>query len=75
MGRGNPEKLTDFIEEIERHLGPAQKDFLPMQPGDVNKTYADISRARELINYSPRVDIREGVKEFVDWFNHFYSCT
>ncbi|MBC8500724.1 MAG: SDR family NAD(P)-dependent oxidoreductase [Nanoarchaeota archaeon] len=74
IARGEKVKLLDFIKEIEKNLGmKAKKKFLPLQPGDVPESLADISKAREMIGYNPKVSIKEGVKKFVDWYKEFYS--
>jgi len=74
IARGEKVKLPDFIKEIEKNLGvKAKKRFLPLQPGDVPESLADISKAREMIGYNPKVSIKEGVKKFVDWYKEFYS--
>ncbi len=69
LGCGNPVKLKDFIGVIENALGRnaiiKQKE---MQPGDVKQTYADISKARKLLGYSPKIKINEGVKIFCEWY-------
>ena len=58
-----------FIELLERYLGrTAKKNFLPIQKGDVPRTYADISKSRELLGYNPKVSIEEGLKRFCSWF-------
>lgn len=69
LGRGRPERLFDFIAQIERVTGrTATKNLLPAQPGDVAMTYADISKAKRLFGYDPKVDLDEGIGSFVDWF-------
>ncbi|MCK4589121.1 MAG: GDP-mannose 4,6-dehydratase [Nanoarchaeota archaeon] len=69
LGAGNPVKLMDFIRTIEEYLGKkAIINFMPMQPGDVKTTFADISKAQELLGYQPKVNVKEGVKNFVDWY-------
>ena len=66
---GNPVKLMDFIETIERHLGKeAEKVFLPMQKGDVLKTFADSSLLKALTGFQPNTSLDIGVKAFVDWY-------
>jgi UDP-glucuronate 4-epimerase len=66
-------KLLDFIEEVERCLGKkAERNYLPMQPGDVRATWADASLLKELTGYQPETGIREGVSRFVDWFRDYY---
>ena len=73
LGRGKPEELLDFIRQIEETLGrEARKEMLPMQPGDVRQTHADVSRARELLDYSPSVTIAEGIPRFVSWYRQYY---
>jgi UDP-glucuronate 4-epimerase len=74
LGRGKPEELMDFIATIERSCGrEAEKNFLPMQQGDVRQTYADVSRAREQLGYEPTVTIAEGVPRFVEWYREYYG--
>lgn len=69
IGNSKPIKLMDFIASIEKHLNiKAKKTFLPMQPGDVQKTYADISSLEQAINYRPSTNIDTGVKKFTDWY-------
>lgn len=69
LGRGQPVNLLEFIETMEKHMGEkAEKKYLPMQPGDVKETYADISKAKKQLNYQPRTSIDEGVKKFVEWY-------
>ncbi len=72
IGNGNPESLGDFIKAVEDSFGvKAQKILLPMQPGDVPKTWADISEIEKL-GYKSKVHIGEGVQKFVEWFKHYY---
>jgi UDP-glucuronate 4-epimerase len=74
LGRGKPATLMEFIKEIELALGKeAKKEFLPAQPGDVSQTHADISKAKKLLNYSPKTNIKEGIKNFVDWYLNYYK--
>ncbi|MBW1722736.1 MAG: hypothetical protein JRJ78_11805 [Deltaproteobacteria bacterium] len=64
----------EFIEAIEAALGKvAKKNFLPMQPGDVPATWADVDDLVDDFGYSPRMTIREGVQRFVDWYREFYG--
>jgi UDP-glucuronate 4-epimerase len=75
LGQGNPDALMDFIETIERHCGKvAQKNFLPMQPGDVTRTYADNARARELLEWQPRVSLDDGISMLVEWYRSYYGA-
>lgn len=69
IGNNHPVKLKDFIETLERCLGKtAKKEFLPMQPGDVYQTYADITQLEEDFEFRPDTPIEEGLKRFTDWF-------
>ncbi|AEH06052.1 NAD-dependent epimerase/dehydratase family protein [Methanothermococcus okinawensis] len=69
LGNSRPIKLMYFVELIEQYLNKsAEKNFLPMQDGDVLRTYADLSKSRKLLNYSPKVSIEEGLKRFCNWF-------
>jgi UDP-glucuronate 4-epimerase len=74
IGNNNPVNLMDFIQEIEINLGKkAIIDYLPMQPGDVPMNIADISDLVENYNYRPSVTVKEGVKNFVNWYKLFYK--
>lgn len=74
LGQGSPNALMDFIGFVEKHCGKeAQKNYLPMQPGDVTRTYADNSRARELLDWTPHVRLEEGIGHFVKWYREYYK--
>lgn len=74
LGAGNPVKLLDFIQVIEEVLGKkAEKSMLPAQPGDVPRTFADISKATRELGYAPKVGIKEGVEKFVQWYRKYYT--
>lgn len=74
MGNHQPVKLLDFIQTLEKHIGiKALIDFKPMQPGDVLKTYADITESISDFNYSPHNNIDEGLKQFVNWYRTYYE--
>ncbi len=69
LGESETTELTSLIELIEKGFGSkAVIDRQPMQPGDVPITYADISKARALLNYNPTTKIEDGIPKFVDWF-------
>lgn len=69
LGCGEPVVLLRVVELLERTLGKrAHRQFLPMPPTDPPLTHADISKARRLLNYEPKVRIEEGIARFVDWF-------
>lgn len=71
LGSNNPISLKDMIATIGEVLGIEPKiEQLPMQPGDVDRTYADISKARKLLGYEPSVSFREGISRFVEWRNN-----
>jgi len=71
LGESETTQLRRLIELIEQALGAkAIIDRQPMQPGDVPVTFADIAKARELLNYSPKTKIDEGIPKFVDWFRN-----
>jgi UDP-glucuronate 4-epimerase len=74
IGNGSPVKLMDFISAIEKSTGKiAQKTMLPMQPGDVEKTWADTKDLETDFNYKPETDIQIGVDCFVDWYKSYYN--
>ncbi len=69
IGCGRPVKLTDFIGEMENAVGcPAEKIMLPMQPGDVYRTYADTSKLERDFDYKPGVTLHEGIAKFIEWY-------
>jgi UDP-glucuronate 4-epimerase len=69
IGNNNPVSLMDFIEAVEKALGKtAEKELLPMQPGDVAATYADIDALVEAVDYHPRTPVQEGINNFVAWY-------
>ncbi len=74
LGRGEPIALLDFIGAIEEATGlQIERKLMPMQPGDVPSTYADITKARNLLGYNPKISVKAGVKNFVDWYREFYK--
>jgi UDP-glucuronate 4-epimerase len=74
IGNSKPVKLLDFIEAIEDVTGKkAIKELLPMQPGDVEKTWADVTDLTTDFNYNPSTDIKVGVAAFVQWYKDYYS--
>ena len=69
IGGGQPENLMDFVEMVERALGhPAIRHMLPMQKGDVPRTYAAPDRLQALTGYTPTTKLEDGVKAFVEWY-------
>lgn len=72
IGNSNPVKLMDFISAIENSLGKvAQKNFLPIQPGDVPATWANIDDLINNLNYKPATKVTEGIKHFVNWYKEY----
>ncbi len=73
IGRNEPVKLEAFIDAIELATGKkAIRNYMPIQPGDVERTYADVSDLNKLTGYVPKVAVNEGVQKFVDWYRNFY---
>ena len=69
LGNSDTVKLKYFIEVIEKAVGKKAKiKKMPMQPGDVEKTYADLTKSRKLLGYSPKTSIEEGIEKFVEWY-------
>jgi UDP-glucuronate 4-epimerase len=74
IGNSNPTPLMDYIEAVEQALGvTAEKQFLPMQPGDVPVTAADTSALEAWVDFKPNTPVREGVAQFVAWYREFYG--
>lgn len=74
IGNNQPEKLMDFIAAIENALGiEARKEYLPMQDGDVYRTYADVTGLTKAFDFKPDTPIYEGIKRFVNWYKDFYK--
>jgi UDP-glucuronate 4-epimerase len=74
IGRGEPVNLMDFIAEIESALGlEAEFNFMPMQPGDVRRTFADASLLHALTGYGPSTSVATGVRAFCDWYKEYHG--
>jgi len=74
IGSNNPVELSRFIEIIEKQTGKkARKNLLPMQPGDVPATYANIDDLISDVGYKPETPVEEGIANFVDWYREFYK--
>jgi UDP-glucuronate 4-epimerase len=74
IGYGKPIQLMDFVTLLEDALGiKAKKQLLPMQPGDVIKTFADTSDLEKAFGFKPQIAIEKGVKRFVDWYKTYYN--
>lgn len=73
IGNNNPVELMTFIEVIEQALGKTvEKNFLPMQPGDVLSTYADVDELIKDVGFKPSTTIEEGIHRFVRWYQNYY---
>lgn len=73
IGNNNPVPLMRFINALEDALGKkAEKMYMDMQPGDVLRTYADVSDLERDINFKPKTSIEDGLKKFVDWYREYY---
>ena len=74
IGNNSPEKLLYFIEIMENVLGKTtQKEFLPMQAGDVKATYADISALEKWVGFKPSTPLEEGIQRFAKWYKIYYQ--
>jgi UDP-glucuronate 4-epimerase len=74
LGKGSPDELGEMIEIIEDELGiKAKKNLLPMQKGDVMITYSDTSKSKEMLGYDPKITLKEGIGEFVEWYKEYYK--
>ena len=74
LGNNTPIQLNYFIEIIEKELKTkAQKELLPLQPGDVEATYADIDYSKEKLDYTPQTSIEQGIKKFIKWYKKYYK--
>ena len=73
VGNQEPTELTRFIEVLEEEIGiAALKNMLPIQPGDVLDTFANVATLQSLIGFSPATPIELGVKRFVKWYREYY---
>lgn len=74
IGNNNPVNLMDYIETLENALGKkAEKNMLPLQPGDVPDTYADVQDLVNDVGYKPETTIQEGIGNFVEWYKNYYG--
>lgn len=74
IGNQSPVELLDYIETLEKCLGKtAEKELLPLQPGDVPDTYADVEALVEDVGYKPDTTIELGIAKFVSWYNSYYT--
>jgi len=74
IGNNRPERIMDYFAALENALGiVARKEFLPMQPGDVYQTYADVDDLIRDFDFKPSTPIGEGLRKFVEWYREYYS--
>jgi UDP-glucuronate 4-epimerase len=73
IGSNNPVELNTYVSELEKALGKtAEKELLPLQPGDVPDTYADVDALIRDFDYKPHTKIEQGIASFVDWYTNYY---
>ena len=71
MGNSNPVSLKEMIQTIGDTINIQPKiEVLPMQKGDVDRTYACIDKAKKLLGYYPQTSFKEGIKKFIDWYQN-----
>ena len=74
LGNSKTVQLMELIKIIEEELGiEAKKNFLPLQPGDVPETYADIKKTKKMLGYNPKTSIRTGIIKFLNWYRDYYK--
>ena len=74
IGNQSPVELLDYIGAVEEALGKkAEKNLLPLQPGDVPNTYADVEDLVNDVNYKPCTTVKDGVDRFVSWYREYYK--
>jgi len=74
IGNQSPVELMDYIETLEKFLGKkAEKILLPLQPGDVPDTYADVEALVQDVGYKPNTTIEQGIEKFAAWYNSYYT--
>ena len=74
IGNNNPVELLDYIDALEESLGvEVKKELLPLQPGDVPDTYADVDDLVKEFGYKPSMSVKEGVKNFADWYKDYHK--
>jgi len=75
IGNNSPVELRHYIEVLEECLGKkAEKNLLPLQPGDVPDTYADVAALVKDTGYKPATSVETGIRNFVDWYRDYYQA-
>ena len=76
VGSNNPTNLLDFIKLLESSLGvKALKEMRPMQPGDIQSTFADIKRFKNWVNFSPKTSLDSGIMKFASWYKEYFNSS
>ena len=74
IGNNNPVELMEYIEALEASFGKkAKKEFLPLQPGDVKDTYADVDDLVDQFDYKPSIGVKQGIQSFVNWYKEYHE--
>ena len=74
LGNNKPVKLMDYIEALEKALGKkAKKEYLPIQPGDVPNTWANVDELVKQFDYQPNTSVEKGITKFTHWFKEYYK--
>ena len=74
LGSGQAVELNQVIGLIEARLGrQAEKKFVPMQPGDLAATWADITKAEKLLSFKPQISLEQGINKFIDWYKKYHK--
>ena len=74
IGNNQSVELLDYIHEIEKNLGiKADKNLLPLQPGDVEDTFANVEDLSKVYDFKPETSIVKGVKQFVEWYKNYHK--
>lgn len=74
IGNDRSEDLMYFIDTLEKCVGKkGNREFLPMQPGDVRETIADVEATRRDFGFNPKTNVEEGLRNFVDWYKEYYG--
>ena len=74
IGNNNPVQLMDYVEALQESLGKKAKiKMMPLQPGDVPDTFADVSKLQDDFDYKPKTSVKLGVQKFIDWYKDYYK--
>ena len=74
LGNSKTVELSYFIERIEKELGKkTKKNLMPMHAGDIPRSFADISKAKRMLGFEPKVSIEGGIKKFIEWYHEYFK--